>query len=86
MVISGDTAIIGAYGDDERGSNIGSGYMYNKIGWVWIENVKIVPEDGAADDFIGCSVAILGSTVLFGTLFLREENGSSAYVVDICVP
>ena len=65
VAISGDTAVIGAMGDDDKGDNSGSGYVYTKIDGKWIENVKIVPENGDADDWFGTSVAISGSTALF---------------------
>ena len=84
MAISGDTAVIGAHYDDDKGVNSGSGYVYTKIGGKWIENGKIVPENGAANDWFGSSVAISGSTALFGAPShpFVKENGGSAYIVD----
>ena len=75
MAISGDTAVIGARFDNEKGSNSGSDYVYTKIDRKWIENGKIVPDNGDADDFFGFdgfSVAILGSTALFGAPLVGE--------------
>ena len=66
VAISGDTAVIGAIGDNVNGDASGSSYVYTKIDGKWIENVKIVPENGASYDFFGTSVAISGSTALFG--------------------
>ena len=86
MAISGDTAVIGAAYDDDKGDDGGSGYVYTKIDGKWIENVKIVLENGESDDQFGYSVAILGSTDLFGALDAGDENGGSAYVVDLCFP
>ena len=80
MAISSDTAIIGAYRDGERAWDSGSGYVYTKIGGKWIENGKIFPEDGAARDLFGYSVAILGGTALFGALWAGDAG--SAYIVD----
>ena len=82
MAISGDTAVIGSQNDDERGRNSGSGYVYTKIDGKWTKDVKIVPENGADCDYFGTSVAISGSTALFGAYFVGEENGGSAYIVD----
>ena len=64
--IHGETAIIGANGDDDRESNSGSGYLYTNIDGKWIETGKIFPEDGSAYEEIGTSVSILMSTALFG--------------------
>ena len=82
VAISGDTAVIGAPYDDDKGDNSGSGYVYTKIDGKWIENVKIVPENGEADDEFGYSVAISGSTALFGA----PSKGSAYIVDDLCVP
>ena len=86
MTISGDTTVIGAHWDNERGNDSGSGYVYTKVGRNWIENGKIVPEDGTAYDNFGRSVAISGNTALFGAPRAREVNSGSAYIVDLCVP
>ena len=86
VAISGDNAAIGALWYNARGEVSGSGYVYTKIDREWIENVNIVPEDGAASDYYGTSVAIPGSTALFGAPDAGEENGGSTYVVDLCVP
>ena len=87
VALSGDTAIIGSPDDDDKGDNSGSGYVYTKIDGKWIENVKIVPENGATYDLFGYSVAISGSTALFGASNGGEENGGSVYIVDdLCVP
>ena len=47
VAISGNTNIIGARFDNERGINSGSHYFYTKISWKWTKNGKIGPEDGA---------------------------------------
>ena len=82
VAISGDTDVIGARFDDKRGRYGGSGYVYTKIDGKWTKDVKIVPENGAASDMLGYSVAILGSTALFVAPLAGEENGGTAYIVD----
>ena len=82
MAISGDIAVIGARFDDEMGIYSGSVYVYTKIDGKWTNDVKIVPDSGAAEDSFWYSVAILGSTALFGTPLVGEENGGTAYIVD----
>ena len=69
VAISGDTDVIGERFDNDRGGDSGSGSVYTKIGGKWIENGKIVSENGTADDCFGLggfSVAISGSIALFG--------------------
>ncbi|MCH7869607.1 MAG: FG-GAP repeat protein, partial [Myxococcales bacterium] len=46
--ISGDTALIGAYLDDDNGSDSGSAYVFRFDGTTWVEEAKLTPSDGAA--------------------------------------
>ncbi|MDB4363625.1 hypothetical protein N9Z31_05680 [Pseudomonadales bacterium] len=64
--ISGDTAVIGARGDDDNGSNSGSAYVYVRSNGVWSEQQKLTASDGAADDYFGWSVSISGDTAVMG--------------------
>ena len=78
VALSGDTTVIGALYD----RNSGSGYVYTKIDGKLTEDGKIIPENGEADDQFGSSVAVLGSTDLFGAPFVGDEMGGTAYIVD----
>ena len=82
VAISGNTDVIGARFDNERGRYGGSGYVYTKIDGKWTEDVNTLPENGAATEKFGYSVAISGSTALFGAPLAGEENGGTAYIVD----
>jgi len=82
--ISGDIALVGANGDDDEGLDSGSAYVYRYNGSTdeWEEEDKLVPGDGAANDFFGGSVSISGDTALVGAKW-DDDNGSlsgSAYV------
>ena len=80
--ISGDTAVIGALGDDGAGSKSGSAYVFVRTGTVWTQQAKITAGDGAALDFFGASVSICGDTVVIGAR-LDDDAGAdsgSAYV------
>ena len=48
--ISGDTAIVGAQYDDDKGNNAGSAYVYVRNGDQWVEQAKLTTSDGAAND------------------------------------
>ena len=79
--IDGDTAVIGAFRDDDNGSNSGSAYVYVRSDGVWSEQAKLTASDGAQDDSFGYSVSIDGDTVVVGAM--DDDNGSgsgSAYV------
>ncbi len=58
--ISGDTAVIGAYLDDDNGSSSGSAYVYVRSNGVWSEQQKLTASDGAEDDYFGYERLDLG--------------------------
>jgi hypothetical protein len=67
IAIDGDTAVIGASGDDDQGSNSGSAYIFsrNAVG-DWSQQVKLLPSDGQEVVSFGKSVDISGDTVVVG--------------------
>ncbi|MEX0785839.1 MAG: FG-GAP repeat protein [Dehalococcoidia bacterium] len=80
--VSGDTALVGALGDDDNGSGSGSAYVFQDSGGVWSEQAKLTASDGAAFDTFGFSVSLSGDTALVSAL-LDDDNGAdsgSAYV------
>ena len=87
VAISGETAIVGAYLDDE-GANTdqGSAYIFVRNSGTWTEQRKLVASDGAKGDNFGTAVAISGETVVIGAAYddlgANSENTDqgSAYV------
>jgi hypothetical protein len=80
--ISGDAALVGADGDDDKGSGSGSTYIFRWNGNSWVEEQKLVASDGAADDEFGRSVSISGNAALMG-VWTKDDKGAnsgSAYV------
>ncbi len=75
--ISGDYAIVGAYGEDEEGSLAGAAYIFHRTGPdnVWDAGIKIVAADAAADDWFGVSVSISGDYAIVGAHW--EDPGAS---------
>jgi hypothetical protein len=84
VAVSGDTAVIGAYGDDnENGTDSGSAYIFRFDGSSWAEEAKLLASDGEDYDYFGCSVAISGDTAVIGADRDDNENGTdsgSAYI------
>ncbi len=66
VAVSGDTAVIGAPGDDDRGIDSGSAYAFTRSGRVWTRETKLTGSEGATDDFLGGSVAISGDAAVAG--------------------
>jgi hypothetical protein len=84
--ISGDYAIVGAYGDDDRGSDSGSAYIFKRDGLEWLQQPKLLAADGTADDFFGYSVSISSDYAIVGA-FADDDKGDasgSAYVFMKC--
>lgn len=77
--LDGDTALIGAPFDDENGNFSGSVYVFTRTGNTWIQQVKLLASDGAADDHFGSSVAISDNTALIGAP-LDDTSRGSAYI------
>lgn len=53
VAVSGDTAVIGAFGDDDLGDRSGSAYVFEKVDGVWTQAAKLTASDGAPTDFFG---------------------------------
>ena len=86
VAMSGDTVVVGAFLDDDNGSGSGSAYVFVEPGGGWSgtlnEDTKLLPTDGAADDYFGFSVAVSFKTIVGGAEFDDDngENSGSAYV------
>ncbi len=76
--VSGNTAIIGAKGDDDNGSYSGSAYVFvrDSLG-SWSQQAKLLASDGADYDAFGCSVSISGDIAVVGAK-ADGDNGSSS--------
>ncbi len=83
VAISGTTAVVGAYLDDDNGTNSGSAYLFDTTTGQQI--AKLLPNDGAAGDYFGHCVAISGNTAIVGA-YRNDDNGEdsgSAYLFDV---
>jgi hypothetical protein len=80
VAISGDTIVVGAYGDD---TSRGSAYVFIRSGTVWTQQAKLTAADGAAGDRFGNSVGLDGDTAVVGAQLdavSGTSNRGSAYV------
>jgi hypothetical protein len=82
VVLEGNRALIGATGDNDRGSDSGSVYLFQYANGTWTQVSKVTADDGAADDRFGNALAIEGDRVLIGANGDDNRQGS-AYVFDI---
>ena len=73
VALSGDTALVGAYTDDDGGTDSGSAYVFVRSGTTWSEQAKLTASDAAAQDHFGNSVELSGDTAL-GLMFDLKSN------------
>ncbi|MEN6306319.1 MAG: FG-GAP repeat protein [Anaerohalosphaeraceae bacterium] len=66
--ISGASAIVGAYANDDNGDISGSAYIFTRIGTTWAQQTKLLASDGATHDWFGESVAIDGDYAIVGAI------------------
>ena len=82
--LDGDTAVIGAPGNDDHGAASGSAYIFewDTLTGTWIETIMLTASDAAVDDHFGQGVAISGDIVVVGAIFDDHTviGGGSAYV------
>ncbi|MEM7130359.1 MAG: SdrD B-like domain-containing protein [Chloroflexota bacterium] len=81
VAVSGDTAVIGSFQDDDNGNGSGSVYIYLRSGATWTLEQKIVSSDGDSTDRFGNAVAIDGDTAVIGA-YRQDPSGETgaAYV------
>ena len=78
VAVSGTTAIVGAFGDDDGGS----AYLFDTT--TGQELFKLTASDAAVGDFFGYSVAISGTTAIVGAPRDADagDSSGSAYLFD----
>ena len=85
VAVDGDNVVVGAYGNDDDGTDSGSVYLFTKPSGGWVdatETVKLTAPDGAADDNFGDSVAAGGGRAIVGAPGDELLTGA-AYVFSI---
>ncbi len=75
--MDGDYAIVGAYGDDDKGSSSGSAYIFKRDGTSWSQQRKVTAGDGNSNDYFGHAVSIDGDYAIVGA-YRDDDNGSSS--------
>jgi len=82
--VSGDTAVIGAWGDDHTGrTNAGSAYVFVRSSGIWTQQAKLTASDAASTDLFGFSVSVSGDTAVIGAPYDNHAgwiDAGSAYI------
>jgi len=82
VAISGNTAVIGASGDNDNGADSGSAYFFDVT--TGKQLFKLLAPDGIVQDYFGESVAISGTIAAIGAPY-DDDNGAnsgSVYIFD----
>ena len=81
VAVDGNTAVVGAYRDDDDGANSGSAHVFTRSSsadpWSWL--AKLTASDAAAGDEFGIAVAVDGDTIVVGA-HQNDSNKGAAYV------
>jgi len=82
VAISGDSIVVGAFRDDDAGTESGSAYVFTRSGITWTQQAKLTASDAAGDNQFGISVAVSGNSVVVGANEDDDDgpNSGSAYV------
>lgn len=75
--LSGERALIGAFGTDDAGSESGSAYVFVRSGSMWSQEAKLVATDAASGDSFGYAVSLEGSHAIIGARG-DDANGQSS--------
>lgn len=75
--LSGNTAVVGARFDDDKGFNSGSVYIYSATEHGWSEQQKVSASDGASGDQFGRAVVLGDQKLLVGAPYI-DSNGTNS--------
>jgi len=81
IAIYGDTIAIGSR-DNDRGTDAGAVYIFERVGNTWMQSTKLLADDGQAGDSFGLSVAIDGKVMVIGAEN-DDDRGDDAGAVYI---
>ncbi|KAL7542077.1 hypothetical protein ACHAXR_011490 [Thalassiosira sp. AJA248-18] len=83
VAIYDNTVVVGAFYDDDNGSDSGSAYVFVRdASNNWMQQDQLLANDGAPGDLFGHRVAIYDNTVVVGARDDddNEENSGSSYI------
>lgn len=75
--ISGDTTIVGAWGDYNHSYKTGSAYVFVRSGTVWTQQARLFPTYARWAVYFGYAVAISGDTAVVGAY--NDDNDQGVY-------
>jgi len=82
--LDGTRALVGAWLEDDKGSNSGCAYVFALDGARWIQTHRLDAPDGVEGDDFGRSVDVRGDRIIIGAIGDDDlgENSGSAYIYE----
>ncbi|MFH1745891.1 MAG: hypothetical protein ABIG44_02490 [Planctomycetota bacterium] len=84
VAVSGDLALIGAFGDAHAGHDSGAAYVFHHVGKTWTTEARFSASDAAAYQYFGAAVAIDGDVALLGA-YRDDDDGYGSGSVCVCL-
>lgn len=85
VAISGNCLVVGTPYDEDRGTDSGSAYIFERTGTDWLQQAKLTASDGQVSDYFGSSVSIDGGQIIVGAFGSDDgwiRNCGSAYIFE----
>jgi len=82
VAVDGTVLAVGAPLHDDNSTDSGAVFVYRNSGSNWVEEIELLPSDGATDDQFGYSIAISGNLIVVGTPH-DDDNGDDSGSVYI---
>jgi hypothetical protein len=79
VAVGNGRIVVGAYGDDDKGTSSGSAYIFDLDG---TQLAKITASDGRKENYFGFSVAVGNGRIVVGAYGNNNYQGS-AYIFDL---
>lgn len=79
--VDGDVAVVGCYLEDNaKGTDAGAVYVFRKNSstGVWSQEQKLTPSVGAATDWYGFTISLVGSVLVVGAPYADSANGTDS--------
>ena len=77
LAMSGDTLVVGAWGENIRGEESGAAYVFVRAGSGWQLQAELRASDAGPEHRFGHAVAISGDTIVVGAVY-HDQNGFRA--------
>ncbi len=74
-----EVAIVGVLNDGERGKGAGAAFIFHRVDGTWMNQGKLMADDGAEGDHFGAAVA-MGEDIAIVGAYGVAENAGAAYI------